>query len=142
VAGTLICRPATRSSSCRCHSHMCKSIGRENRTVVSKIPDYINSLPVPLPYSISILQNSGLHNSLRKIIKIKQDTASSREPGWRSRYSEWLRVEQPRGLSASPGRVKNFLFSMSSRLSLEHTQSPLSNGYRGGSFPGGKVAET
>jgi hypothetical protein len=56
----------------------------------------------------------------------------------RSRYSDWLRAGWPRGRSSSPGRVKNFLFSKSSRLFLESTQPP-NHGYRG-SFPGGKEA--
>jgi hypothetical protein len=30
------------------------------------------------------------------------------EPGWRSRYSDWLRPRRPRDWSSSPGRVKNF----------------------------------
>jgi hypothetical protein len=33
----------------------------------------------------------------------------------RSRYSDWLRAGRLRGRSSCPGRVKNFLFSMSSR---------------------------
>jgi hypothetical protein len=44
-----------------------------------------------------------------------------------SRDSDWLRAEQPRGRSSSPERVKNFLFSMSSKPVM----GPLSNGYRG-----------
>jgi hypothetical protein len=42
------------------------------------------------------------------------------------------------GESSSPGRVKNFHFSISSRPALGSTQSPI-NGY-GGLFPGGKAA--
>jgi hypothetical protein len=42
----------------------------------------------------------------------------------RSRYSEWLQAGQPRGRSSSPGRDKNFLFSISSRLALGPTQAP------------------
>jgi hypothetical protein len=33
------------------------------------------------------------------------------EPGYHSRYSDWLRAGPPKGRSSSPGRVKNFLFS-------------------------------
>jgi hypothetical protein len=52
----------------------------------------------------------------------------------RSRYSDWLWAGWPRG----PGRVKNFLFSMSSRLAEVHSTSyPMGTG---GSFPGGKAA--
>jgi hypothetical protein len=47
------------------------------------------------------------------------------EPGWRSRYSDWLRARRPRGRSSSPGEVKNFLFSMSSRPALGSTQAPI-----------------
>jgi hypothetical protein len=46
------------------------------------------------------------------------------DPGWLSRYSHWLRAGRPRGRSSSPGRVKNFLFFMSSRPALGSTQSP------------------
>jgi hypothetical protein len=62
-----------------------------------------------------------------------------RKPGWRSRYSDWLRAGRPRGLSSNPGRVKNFLFSTSSRPVLGPTQASYSMGARG-SFPGGKAA--
>jgi hypothetical protein len=37
-------------------------------------------------------------------------------------YSDWLRAGWPTGRSSSPGRNKNFLFSISSRLSLRLTQ--------------------
>jgi hypothetical protein len=40
--------------------------------------------------------------------------------------------------SSSPGRVKNFHLSISSRLALGSTQPPI-NGYRG-LFPGGNAA--
>jgi hypothetical protein len=39
-----------------------------------------------------------------------------------TRYSDWLRAGQPRGRSSSPCRVKNFLFSTSSRPALGSTQ--------------------
>jgi hypothetical protein len=42
-----------------------------------------------------------------------------------SRYSEWLRAERPKGRSSSPGKVKNFHFSMSSRPDLGFTQPPI-----------------
>jgi hypothetical protein len=48
-----------------------------------------------------------------------------RNPGYRSRYTEWLRAGRPRGRSSNPGRGKNFLFSMSYRPVLGPT------GYRG-----------
>jgi hypothetical protein len=43
----------------------------------------------------------------------------------RSRYSYWLRAGRPRGRNSSPGRVKNVLFSMSSRPALGSTQPPI-----------------
>jgi hypothetical protein len=42
-----------------------------------------------------------------------------------SRCSDWLRTERPRGRNSSPGRVKNFLFSTSSRPALGPTQPPI-----------------
>jgi hypothetical protein len=47
-----------------------------------------------------------------------------KEPGWRSRYSDWLQAGRPRGHSKSPGRVKNFLCFTSSRPALRPTQPP------------------
>jgi hypothetical protein len=47
------------------------------------------------------------------------------ELGWRSRYSDWLRAGRTRGQSSSTSRVKNFLFFMSSRLTLGSTQPPI-----------------
>jgi hypothetical protein len=46
------------------------------------------------------------------------------EPGWRCRYSDWLRAGRPRGRSSSPGMVKNFHFT-SSRPALGSTQPPI-----------------
>jgi hypothetical protein len=42
-----------------------------------------------------------------------------------SRYSDWLRDARPRGRSFSLGRVKNFLFSTSSRPALGSTKPPI-----------------
>jgi hypothetical protein len=42
-----------------------------------------------------------------------------------SRYSDWLRAGRPRGRSSSPGRVKNFNFSISSKPALGFTQPPI-----------------
>jgi hypothetical protein len=56
------------------------------------------------------------------------------ELGWRGRYSDWLRAGRPRGLSSSPGRVKNFHFSKSSGSGVHPTSYLI--GTRG-SFPGG-----
>jgi hypothetical protein len=47
------------------------------------------------------------------------------EPGYRSRYSYWLRAGRLRGWSSSPVGGKNFLFSKSSRLALGSTQPPI-----------------
>jgi hypothetical protein len=44
------------------------------------------------------------------------------ESGERSRYIDYRRTGRPRGRGSSPGRVKNFLFSKSSRLALRSTQ--------------------
>jgi hypothetical protein len=38
-------------------------------------------------------------------------------------YSDWIRARRPRGRSSSSGRVKNFLYSTSSREDLGPTQS-------------------
>jgi hypothetical protein len=42
-----------------------------------------------------------------------------------NRYSDWLWAGRLRSWSLSPGRVKNFLFSMSSRPALGSTQPPI-----------------
>jgi hypothetical protein len=42
-----------------------------------------------------------------------------------SRYSDWLRARRPRGRSSSPGRIKTFLLSTSSRPILGSTQPPI-----------------
>jgi hypothetical protein len=47
------------------------------------------------------------------------------EAGMLSRYSDWLRAGRPRVRSSSPDRVLNFLFSTSSRPTLESTQPPI-----------------
>jgi hypothetical protein len=44
--------------------------------------------------------------------------------GMAYRYSDWLQAERPRGRSSRPRKVKNFLFSTSSRQSLGSTQTP------------------
>jgi hypothetical protein len=47
------------------------------------------------------------------------------EPGKLSRYSDWLRAGRQMGRSSSPGRVKNFLSSTSSKPALGPTQHPI-----------------
>jgi hypothetical protein len=48
-------------------------------------------------------------------------TETNKDPGQRSRYSDWLLA----GRSSSPGRVKNFYFSKSSRRALGSTEYPI-----------------
>jgi hypothetical protein len=43
----------------------------------------------------------------------------------RSRYSDWLLAGRKKCRSSSPGRVKNFLLSMSSRPPMGPTQPPI-----------------
>jgi hypothetical protein len=53
---------------------------------------------------------------MKKVGKYYEKNISyKKEPGWRRRYSDWLRAGRPRSRSSSPGRVKNFLSSTSSR---------------------------
>jgi hypothetical protein len=52
-------------------------------------------------------------------------TRKTREPGQRSRYSDWLRAGRPRGRSSGPGRGKICFFSMSSRPVPGPTQRPI-----------------
>jgi hypothetical protein len=47
------------------------------------------------------------------------------EPGQLSRYIDWLQAGRPRGRSWNHGRVKNFLFSTSSRPALGSTEPPI-----------------
>jgi hypothetical protein len=47
------------------------------------------------------------------------------EPRYRSRYSDCLGFELPKFRSSSPSRVKNFNFSVSSRLSMGSTKPPI-----------------
>jgi hypothetical protein len=56
----------------------------------------------------------------------------------RSRDSDWLQARWPRVRSSSPGRVKNFLFSTSSRTGLG-PPNLFSNGYREWSGRGVKL---
>jgi hypothetical protein len=46
-------------------------------------------------------------------------------PGYRSRYSDWVRAGRPRGRSSSPGRGKIFLFFTPSRPVPGPTQPPI-----------------
>jgi hypothetical protein len=62
-----------------------------------------------------------IHNLLSQLL-ITCITIWHYEPGWRSRYSDWLQAGWPRGWSWSLSGGKNFHFSMSSRLALGPTQ--------------------
>jgi hypothetical protein len=53
-------------------------------------------------------------------------------------YIDWLRAGRPKGWSLSPGRVKNFFFSTSSRPALGSIQHPI-QWVPGGSFLGSKA---
>jgi hypothetical protein len=61
------------------------------------------------------------------------------EPGERSRYSDWLPTGRPRGRSWSPGRGKNFLFSMSFHTGSGFHLATYPVG-TGDSFPKGKAS--
>jgi hypothetical protein len=50
------------------------------------------------------------------------------EPGWRSRYSDWLLAGRLRGRSSSPGRVKNFLQIVQTASAVHPTSYPMGAG--------------
>jgi hypothetical protein len=50
---------------------------------------------------------------------------SCKDPGARSRYSDWLRAGRSMGRNSSPAGGKNFHFSTSSRLALRSNQPPI-----------------
>jgi hypothetical protein len=54
-----------------------------------------------------------------------QTLSITKEKGQLSRYNDCLRARRPKGPNSSPGRDKNFLFSMSSRPTLGPTQPPI-----------------
>jgi hypothetical protein len=72
-----------------------------------------------------MLHGVKIFKKLRECWKHNLGTVNISEPGQRSRYSDWLRAGRLRGWSSSPGRVKNFLFSKSSRPALGSTQPPI-----------------
>jgi hypothetical protein len=57
------------------------------------------------------------------------------EPGYHSRYSDWLRAGRLRGWSSSPGRV-SFLHVVQTGSGVHPTTYPIGTG---GYFPGGKA---
>jgi hypothetical protein len=61
------------------------------------------------------------------------------EPGYRSRYSDWLRAGRLRGRSSSPDTIKNFLYSIQTGSGAQPATYPMGTG---GSFPGGKAVGT
>jgi hypothetical protein len=68
---------------------------------------------IEMPFSIQIQEDAKLPLSIY-LSYVRQ----------RSRYSGWLRAGRPEDRSSSPGRVKNFLFSIASRPTLGSTQLP------------------
>jgi hypothetical protein len=73
--------------------------------------------PPPPPISFGNNQNT----SIPIIGIIFLNIFHYHKPGYRSRYSDWLRAGRPRGWSSSPGRGKNFLLSTASRPALGPT---------------------
>jgi hypothetical protein len=61
----------------------------------------------------------------KKSVMIFWESTVIREPGYRSRYNDWLRAGCLRGRSSSPGRVKNFLFFTSFRPALGPILPPI-----------------
>jgi hypothetical protein len=73
-------------------------------------------------YIVTILATSKLTNSFPSVMLTAIREAHKPQ---RSRDSDWLWAGRPRGRNSSPGRVKNFLFSKSSRPALGSTQPPI-----------------
>jgi hypothetical protein len=85
--------------------------------------------------------NQGLSTSLLPFALLSTISVAPsfhREPGWSSRYSNWLQDGQLRGQSSSAGRGKIFLLSVSSTSGLGPTQPQIQMG-SGGPFSRGKV---
>jgi hypothetical protein len=61
----------------------------------------------------------------QNLVFIEDEGVWKWDPGWRSRYSDWLRAGRTRDGSSSPGRVKKFLFSTSFRPGMGPTQPPI-----------------
>jgi hypothetical protein len=88
-----------------------------------------------LPVVHILSQINSVHTTPPSFSKIHFNIILPTKPGWRSRYSNWLRDGRPWGRSSSSGWGKNFLFSTSPRLALG-PPNLLSNAYRG-LFPRG-----
>jgi hypothetical protein len=73
---------------------------------------------------LSCLLYSTLSKCSWKFYKISFKNKLSYSIKNRSQYSDRLRAWRPRGQSSSPGRVKNFHFSTSSRPALGSTKPP------------------
>jgi hypothetical protein len=74
---------------------------------------------------VKVLPKCHFDNAIFLEHEINNHFCTSMEPGQRSRYSDWLRAGLPMCWSSSPGRVKNFLFSTSSKPALGSTQPPI-----------------
>jgi hypothetical protein len=71
-----------------------------------------------IPTEVKNIMDDALNrNNVKEVYTFKRPTGS--------RYSDWLRTGRLRGRGSSPGRVKNFHFSMSSRPALGSTQPPI-----------------
>jgi hypothetical protein len=81
-------------------------------------------------YLVIRSMNSGLHIKVLQCQNFSRKSSSelsvtypsTSEPRQLSRYSDWLRAEQPRGRSSCAGGGKNFHFFMSYRPVLRPTQ--------------------
>jgi hypothetical protein len=105
--------------------------GEESQRVTAECCVTVSGLCVP-PSSVFSKKADGLCLTFHQILL--QAICQTIQCNWYwttlsqnacSRYSDSLRAGRPRDLSSSPGRVKNFLFSTSSRPALRFTQPPI-----------------
>jgi hypothetical protein len=66
-----------------------------------------------------------LRGVLKRRVNIWNGIIVRGEALYPSRYSDWLRAARQKGLSSSPGNVKNFQFSVSHRPVLWPTEPPI-----------------
>jgi hypothetical protein len=87
--------------------------------VLTSAGEYVVEVPYASSQHCEDCRKVAIFSSLgfRKLRNVTQ--------GLGSRNSDWLRAGRPRGRSLSPGRVKNFLFSTSSRPAVGSTQPPI-----------------